>query len=117
MSAVAAAPLRLVAFGDLEGTVWGAAMDASEPAIVFGTAAASEAIAGAEHIQFLVEGDRWHLSGPGLGSPARLSVAPAPSDFLGALAGNRKLFPRGLDLYFVAGARIAALPRTTLVEA
>jgi hypothetical protein len=65
MSLVAATPLRLVAFGDLEGTVWGAAVDASEPAIVFGTAAASEAAAGAEHIQFLIEGDRWHLTGPG----------------------------------------------------
>lgn len=65
MSAVAAPPLRLVAFGDLEGTIWGAAVDAGEPAIVFGTAAASEAVAGAEQIQFLVEGDRWHLTGAG----------------------------------------------------
>ncbi len=75
MSAVAAAPLRLVAFGDLEGTVWGAAVDVSEPAIVFGTAAASEAVAGAEHIRFLVEGDRWHLSGPGFDL---LVAAPEP---------------------------------------
>ncbi|MGB9185061.1 MAG: hypothetical protein WCB67_13450 [Solirubrobacteraceae bacterium] len=65
MSLVAATPLRLVAFGDLQGMVWGAAVDAGEPAIVFGTPVASEAVAGAEHIQFRVEGDRWHLTGPG----------------------------------------------------
>ena len=30
---------------------------------------------------------------------------------------NRALFPRGVDLIFVCGDRIAALPRTTVVEA
>jgi hypothetical protein len=84
MSAVAAPPLRLVAFGDLEGTIWGAAVDASEPAIVFGTAAASEAVAGAEHIRFLVEGDRWHLTGPGfdllISTPEPLADAAPPTE-------------------------------------
>jgi hypothetical protein len=63
MSAVAAAPLRLVAFGDLEGSVWGAAMDGAEPTIVFGAGAASESAAGADHVALAAEGDHWHLSG------------------------------------------------------
>ncbi|MGI9185558.1 MAG: hypothetical protein ACR2GZ_11470 [Solirubrobacteraceae bacterium] len=73
-----------MAFGDLEGTVWGAAMDASERAIVFGTSAASEAVAGAEHIQFLVDGDRWHLTGPGFDllvcAPEPVADAATPAD-------------------------------------
>ncbi|MGH2866507.1 MAG: hypothetical protein ACRDNK_02920, partial [Solirubrobacteraceae bacterium] len=71
-------------FGDLVGTVWGAAMDAGEPAIVFGTSAASEAVAGPEHVHFLVEGDRWHLTGSGfdlmVSAPEPLADAPPPPD-------------------------------------
>jgi alpha-D-ribose 1-methylphosphonate 5-triphosphate synthase subunit PhnH len=33
------------------------------------------------------------------------------------LAANHALFPRGVDLLFVAGDRVAALPRSTMVEA
>ena len=61
MTSGATAPLRLVTFGDLEGNVWGAAIDAGEPAIVFGAATASEAAAGTANIHFLDDGDRWSL--------------------------------------------------------
>lgn len=40
MTVTADAPLRVVAFGDLDGTVWGAMLDAGEPAIAFGISAA-----------------------------------------------------------------------------
>jgi hypothetical protein len=114
MSAVAAAPLRLVAFGDLEGTVWGAAVDASEPAIVFGTAAASEAVAGAEHIQFLVEGDRWHLTGPGfdllVSAPEPLADA-APSASSAAAAPLAEPAPNG-----IGGDELCAITGTVTVS-
>ena len=38
-----------------------------------------------------------------------------PDDFEARLAGNRALFPLGVDLLLVAGNELAALPRTTVV--
>jgi alpha-D-ribose 1-methylphosphonate 5-triphosphate synthase subunit PhnH len=44
-----------------------------------------------------------------------LRAGSLPSDFEARLAGNRALFPRGVDLLLVAGHELAALPRTTVV--
>ncbi len=52
------------------------------------------------------------LTGPGIETEAALSlpeVAP--------LQANAALFPLGLDFFFSAGDRVAALPRTTKLEA
>lgn len=51
------------------------------------------------------------LTGPGIETEARLSLPETA-----AFAANRALFPLGLDFYFTAGSRLAALPRTTIVE-
>lgn len=52
------------------------------------------------------------LSGPGIAGEAALSL---PEET--AFRDNRTLFPMGLDFIFTSGARLAALPRTTRVEA
>ncbi|MBK5933074.1 alpha-D-ribose 1-methylphosphonate 5-triphosphate synthase subunit PhnH [Rhodovulum imhoffii] len=52
------------------------------------------------------------LTGPGI-ETARMLSLPELEPF----RRNAALFPRGLDFYFTAGARLAALPRTTKVEA
>lgn len=52
------------------------------------------------------------LSGPGIETIAQLSLPE-----IEAFRANRALFPLGLDFYFCAGERLAALPRSTKVEA
>ncbi len=55
--------------------------------------------------------DGARLGGPGIRGAARLSVPDAA-----ALQANRALFPLGLDFFLVCGNRLAALPRTVIVE-
>jgi alpha-D-ribose 1-methylphosphonate 5-triphosphate synthase subunit PhnH len=55
------------------------------------------------------------LTGPGIGGEARLEVAGAPA-LWPSLRANAARFPRGVDVILCAGARVAALPRTTRVE-
>ena len=57
------------------------------------------------------------LTGPGIAGEARLHAGPLPAASSAGLAENPALFPRGVDIVFVCGDRIAALPRTTVVEA
>ncbi|MGI1663641.1 phosphonate C-P lyase system protein PhnH [Palleronia sp. KMU-117] len=52
------------------------------------------------------------LTGPGIDGAARLGLPEAA-----AFAANARLFPLGLDFFFTAGDRVAALPRTTKVTA
>lgn len=52
------------------------------------------------------------LTGPGIETSAMLSLPEVE-----AFQANAALFPLGLDFWFTAGSRIAALPRTTKVEA
>ncbi len=59
----------------------------------------------------------WHLSGPGIAESSRLRVMGLRPDFVAERQALAPLFPQGLDIIFVAGARLAALPRTTRVEA
>ncbi len=56
------------------------------------------------------------LSGPGLRQPALLDVAGISSAFWRQLQDSRPAFPCGVDLVFICGERIAALPRSTVVE-
>jgi alpha-D-ribose 1-methylphosphonate 5-triphosphate synthase subunit PhnH len=58
----------------------------------------------------------WSLAGPGIAGTARLAAAGLPADMLDRLADNRSLFPRGVDLILTCGDRLAALPRSTMVE-
>lgn len=56
------------------------------------------------------EGSR--LTGPGIQNQAHLNL-PEPQAF----RANRALFPQGFDTYLTCGARLAGLPRSTIVEA
>lgn len=59
----------------------------------------------------------WTLSGPGIKSRTNLRVDGLRSAFVAERRAMTGAFPRGLDIIFTSGARLAALPRTTLVEA
>lgn len=52
------------------------------------------------------------LTGPGIRDAAHLSLPE-----VAAFRDNAALFPLGLDFFFTAGTQLAALPRTTRVEA
>lgn len=52
------------------------------------------------------------LKGPGIKTIHAFAAEPLPGDFTQRLRDNRELFPRGIDLVFVAGRKIAALPRS-----
>jgi alpha-D-ribose 1-methylphosphonate 5-triphosphate synthase subunit PhnH len=65
----------------------------------------------------LEEGAGWRLTGPGIEREHRLLAEGLPPDFAPDWAANRTLFPRGADVILCAGDRLAALPRTTLLEA
>jgi len=56
------------------------------------------------------------LTGPGIESEARLRAGGLPSTFWSEIRDNQAAFPRGVDLMLVAGARLAALPRTTRAD-
>jgi alpha-D-ribose 1-methylphosphonate 5-triphosphate synthase subunit PhnH len=60
-------------------------------------------------------GTAFVLTGPGIQTECSLAAEPLPDDFAGRCAGNRALFPCGIDLLLVAGDRVAALPRTVRV--
>jgi alpha-D-ribose 1-methylphosphonate 5-triphosphate synthase subunit PhnH len=53
------------------------------------------------------------LSGAGIEGSVRLDAGPAVSRLKSCLIDNHKLFPRGIDVIFVAGDKIAAVPRST----
>ena len=52
------------------------------------------------------------LTGPGIAGVAHLSLPETA-----AFRANRALFPQGFDLFLTCGSRLAALPRSTKVEA
>ena len=67
-------------------------------------------------LEALSDDGGWRLHGPGIEHEHRLHARGLPSDFPAQWAANRKGFPRGVDLILCAGARLAALPRTTRIE-
>jgi alpha-D-ribose 1-methylphosphonate 5-triphosphate synthase subunit PhnH len=56
------------------------------------------------------------LSGPGIQDEVLLGVAGLRTGFWPERAGLAPLFPCGLDLILTCGDRLAAIPRTTMVE-
>lgn len=62
-----------------------------------------------EVTQLVAEGPR--LTGPGIRETAHLSLPETA-----AFQRNRQLFPLGFDVILTCGDRLAALPRTTIVE-
>ncbi len=67
-------------------------------------------------VERLDQAGGWRLSGPGIDGESRLAAGPLPSRFGEERAANRALFPRGVDIFFVAGTRLAGLPRSTVVS-
>ncbi len=57
------------------------------------------------------------LAGPGIATEAQLDVAGLPARFWDEVRTNHSRFPRGVDVLLTAGSSLAALPRTTWVEA
>ncbi len=68
-------------------------------------------------VDSLVEGRRFILRGPGINGTAQLTVNADPADLFERIAINEALFPRGIDLLMVSGDSVAAIPRTTRIEA
>ncbi|HYB69701.1 MAG TPA: phosphonate C-P lyase system protein PhnH [Candidatus Bathyarchaeia archaeon] len=65
----------------------------------------------------LAAGAGRRLTGPGIAGEVRLDVIGLPERFWSQLAANHARFPRGVDVILTAGRALAALPRTTRVEA
>ena len=61
----------------------------------------------------LVTGAPLRVSGPGIATTAMLHLAGLPDDFADQWAANRAGFPLGVDLVFVSGHQIVALPRSS----
>lgn len=67
-------------------------------------------------VSSLNTGGALRLRGPGIETTHKLSIDGLEPSFWTDIRRNQKLFPLGLDFIFVAGDRIACLPRTTKVE-
>jgi alpha-D-ribose 1-methylphosphonate 5-triphosphate synthase subunit PhnH len=67
-------------------------------------------------VQALSSADGWLLRGPGINGSRRLSVAGLADRFAAEWGEMRRDFPRGVDIFFVNGSRLVALPRSTTVE-
>ncbi|HML09248.1 MAG TPA: phosphonate C-P lyase system protein PhnH [Stellaceae bacterium] len=55
------------------------------------------------------------LRGPGIKGEARLEIAGLPARFWVERAALAELFPRGLDILFVCGDALVAVPRSTQI--
>jgi alpha-D-ribose 1-methylphosphonate 5-triphosphate synthase subunit PhnH len=55
------------------------------------------------------------LRGPGIRETISFAPLGLPADFRTQWAGNRALFPRGVDLLLVSGTDVVGLPRTTRI--
>ncbi|WP_309645560.1 phosphonate C-P lyase system protein PhnH [Phenylobacterium sp.] len=63
----------------------------------------------------LTGGARVTLRGPGIKDEASLTLAGLPEGFWTQVQANHETFQFGVDLIFVAGDRLTALPRSTRV--
>ena len=64
----------------------------------------------------LSEDSGWRLTGPGIESERRLAVQGLAEGFVQQREALAPLYPLGVDVFFVAGSRVAGLPRTTRIE-
>jgi alpha-D-ribose 1-methylphosphonate 5-triphosphate synthase subunit PhnH len=62
-------------------------------------------------------GAAWSLRGPGIADAVRFAPAGLPGPFGAWLRDNHRRFPRGVDMIFTCGAALAALPRSSRLEA
>ncbi|HEY3726891.1 MAG TPA: hypothetical protein VGL51_06935 [Solirubrobacteraceae bacterium] len=73
MTATSESGVRIVSFGDLGGGPWGTAVDAGQPAAVFGAGSATGAAGGADALRFSSRDGEWELAGDSL----QLVITPA----------------------------------------
>ena len=66
-------------------------------------------------VETILTGGTLTLTGPGIKDSAQLGLPDVPAAFWESRAKLQRYFPRGIDLVFVSGARMVALPRTTHV--
>ncbi|EKE76406.1 MULTISPECIES: phosphonate C-P lyase system protein PhnH [Oceanibaculum] len=67
-------------------------------------------------VESLSDGPAYRLSGPGIAQEETLKINALHAGFDSDWQKNAKLFPRGLDLFLVAGHQLAGLPRTTRID-
>ncbi|HEY5431748.1 MAG TPA: hypothetical protein VIK04_21730 [Solirubrobacteraceae bacterium] len=76
MTAAQDSQLRTLAFGDVDGGIWGAAVSGAHPAVAFGDATGGGATPGVLEASWSPDGRGWRLSGDGFD----LHVEPAGED-------------------------------------
>lgn len=67
-------------------------------------------------VDALEGGPRLILEGPGIDGQRTVKPMGLPEDFAAQRSASRALFPRGVDIVLVAGLRMMALPRSTVVS-
>ena len=67
-------------------------------------------------VDSLSEGSAYRLAGPGIAGEESLKTNSLYAGFDLDWQKNAKLFPRGLDLFLVAGDRLTGLPRTVTIK-
>ncbi len=67
-------------------------------------------------VKSLAEGPRLRLTGPGIERDASAAVDGLPADFLDQWAGNRTLYPLGVDMILTCGEGFLGLPRSIELE-
>ncbi len=60
------AQLRSLSFGEVDGALWGGAIDLDGPALALGAGAATISRAGSQELHWSADGPRWRLTGDGL---------------------------------------------------
>lgn len=69
----------------------------------------------------LMQVGRFHASGPtfkgpGINGAIAFWADPLPQHFPGQIASNRRSFPCGVDMIFIAESQVAGLPRSTVIQ-
>lgn len=67
-------------------------------------------------VEALAGGPALHWSGPGIRGTVTTAPKGLPPEFAKHWAGNHTLYPSGVDVVFVAGDSVMALPRGVSVE-
>lgn len=68
-------------------------------------------------VRTLVSGEGRRFTGPGIDGHVRFRAEPVPDRLLTQRAALARIYPRGLDIVFCAPGCVAALPRSTRMEA
>jgi hypothetical protein len=98
MTATSESGLRIVSFGDLGGGAWGTAVDAGQPAAVFGAGSATGSAGGPDALALTRRDGEWELSGDSLQlliTPAQRAGEGEDAAAAGAGAGGELCRARG----------------------